>query len=204
MNNSVYNGLELLPQDLSGWNGNSGLFSQLVAEIKPKVIVEVGTWKGQSAVTMGRAVKNLNLSTQIYCIDTWLGSLEFITNMSNTLERDLQRKNGYPQVYYQFISNVVHNNLQDIIIPVPTTSSIGAKYLAYNKIVPDLIYVDASHEEDDVYADVQNYYGLLSNGVIFGDDFVGWPGVNKAVKQFCNEKNISYEVKENNFWLIRK
>ena len=45
MNKYVYTDLELLPEDLQGWNGTSNLFNDLILKIKPRIIVEVGTWK---------------------------------------------------------------------------------------------------------------------------------------------------------------
>ena len=39
MNNNIYTDLELLPEDLQGWNGTSSLFSDLILKIKPSLIV---------------------------------------------------------------------------------------------------------------------------------------------------------------------
>lgn len=203
---SIYENLNLLDVDMQGWNGNSKVFHQLIDETNPNIIIEVGTWKGQSAINMGNYVLSKKLNSKIYCIDTWLGAIEFWTNFKNTPGRDLILKNGYPQVYYQFLSNVVHNGLQDVIIPFPNTSSTGFKYLEYNKIKADLIYIDASHEEEDVYSDLKNYYKILNDGgIIFGDDFTeNWIGVKNAVNKFTIENKIRYEILENNFWVIRK
>ena len=202
---SIYENLELLPEDSSGWNGKSILFKNLIEELKPSTIIEVGTWKGQSAITMGNTIKELGLETKIYCVDTWLGAIEFWATLKHTEERDLSLKNGYPQVYFQFLSNVVHHQLQDIILPFPNTSENGYRYFKGNGIHPELIYIDASHEEDDVYRDITNFYDLLSSGgVIFGDDYISWVGVNKSVNRFTKENDLEFEVIENNFWLIRK
>lgn len=202
---SIYDNVDLLPLDLQGWNGTANIFVDLISELRPNIIVEVGTWKGQSAITMGNSIQKLELSSKIYCIDTWLGAIEFLTELKDTPERNLLLKNGYPQIYYQFLSNVIHTGLTDIIIPIPNTSYIGYRYLLYHNIIPDLVYIDASHEEFDVYQDLQNYYSILSpNGVIFGDDFLSWKGVSSAVIKFCSDMNIEYNIIEHNFWVIRK
>lgn len=206
---SIYNNLELLPLDLQGWNGNHHIFSDLIKELKPKQIVEVGSWKGQSSVTMAEVVKRENLDTKILCIDTWLGALEFwlTENLSQheQNERNLLLKNGYPQIYYQFLSNIVHTNNQNIILPLPLTSALAAKVLLARNIKAELIYIDASHEEDDVYNDIVAYWKVLANdGIMFGDDFhIFWTGVQNAVKKFSIENSVQYEQIDN-FWLIRK
>jgi hypothetical protein len=205
INTSIYNNIELLPEDISGWNGNSVVFHQLIDEIKPKIIIEIGTWKGQSAINMARYIKENKYETKILCVDTWLGALEFWHEAKETPERNLLLKNGYPQIYYQFISNVIHSGVQDIILPFPNTSDIAFKYFLYNNIKANLIYVDASHDEDDVYRDIKNYYQLIeNNGIIFGDDYYGWPSVNKAVNNFLTRNNVKHTVLENNFWIIKK
>lgn len=206
---SIYNNLELLPLDLRGWNGNHHIFSDLIKELKPKQIVEVGSWKGQSSINMAEVIKRENLDTKILCIDTWLGALEFWLiekfNQDERSERNLLLKNGYPQIYYQFLSNVVHTGNQNIILPLPLTSVLAAKFLLARNIKAELIYIDASHEEDDVYMDIIGYWKiLLDGGVMFGDDFQpAWPGVQNAVKKFSIENNIKYE-QINNFWIMRK
>lgn len=203
--NPIYNNLDLLPEDLQGWNGTAPIFRSLIEEVRPKIIVEVGTWKGQSAITMAKAIQELKLPSLIYCIDTWLGALEFWTSLKDTPERDLLLKNGYPQIYYQFLSNVVHQGMQDLITPIVGTSSMGLSYLKYFNITPQLIYIDASHEEEDVYYDVKHYFEHLeSGGIIFGDDFKAWPGVKLAVNRFTQEYKIEYEVIDSNFWVVRK
>lgn len=206
INENIYLNLELLPLDLGGWNGNSSVFENFIKETNPTTIIEVGSWKGQSAINMGNVIKKANMNTKIYCVDTWLGAIEFWTSGKSTSERNLKTKNGYPQIYYQFLSNVVHNNLQDIILPFPNTSENGYRYFSYNNIKAQLIYIDASHEEDDVYRDLNNFYELLDDGgIMFGDDYQKeWPGVINSVNRFVKEKNTSVEIINNNFWKIKK
>ncbi len=202
----IYNNLEnILPEDLQGWNGNSNFFHILIDEIKPELIIEVGTWKGQSAINMANYCRNINLQTEILCVDTWLGALEFWDNLKETDNRNLLLKNGYPQIYYQFLSNVIHQEVQDYITPFPTTSLIGARYFKRHNISSKLIYIDASHDYEDVLIDLQEYYDLLQpGGVMFGDDYIAWEGVRQAVDEFTSKRGIHLSVEENNFWVIKK
>jgi len=197
---TIYKNINLLPLDLRGWNSNDNVFESLILQTKPAVIVEVGTWKGASAINMARICKKHNIQCQIFCIDTWLGAVEFWTNLANTEERNLLLKNGYPQIYFQFLSNVVHTETDEYITPLPLPSNIAHKVLSYHGIKADLMYIDASHEYEDVLSDIHNYKKLLNkNGVMFGDDYTDtWPGVKKAVTESFGE---SFKIINNNFWV---
>jgi hypothetical protein len=210
---NIYENFNPLPLDLQGWNGNSSIFSEVIDQVNPKTIIEVGTWKGQSAITMAEHCKSKGLETKIYCVDTWLGSLEFFDESLGMLssefyrqERDLRYVNGYPSVYYQFLSNVVHTNNEGLIIPIPNTSIIASRYFKNQNVEADLIYIDASHEYDDVSLDLKAYFPLLkSGGIMFGDDYINeWFGVVRAVNEFANKYFLEIEVRENNFWILRK
>lgn len=203
----AYDGFDPLPENLRGWHGNDPLFAELIEEVQPKLIIEVGSWLGQSAINMAQIVKRLQLDCKIICVDTWLGALEFIDKAEGT-DWDLMRKNGYPQVYYQFLSNVVHHGCQDIIIPFPQTSLIAARYFKAAGVSADLIYIDGSHDYDDVLNDLNAYWPLLNDkGIIFGDDFDRncWPDVVEAVYTFSQLVDYDGAVEDNNnFWWIKR
>lgn len=188
----ILEGFEPFEPDYQGWNSDNKIFKKLVEKVNPKTIVEVGSWKGMSAIEMAKYTK-----AKIYCIDTWLGAIEFYT-MPYSKERDLLKKHGYPQVYYQFLSNVFHAGIVDQIEPMPMTSRMGAKLCP----IADLIYIDASHEYEDVKEDLKNYWDKLNyGGVMFGDDYGNstFPGVKVAVDEFGKA-----EIHDNWFWIFKK
>lgn len=198
MGNKIYQGLNLLPLNTSGWNGDRETFGKLVSRIRPELIIEVGSWYGMSTFNMAAHVKKIGLGSRIYCVDTWLGSLEFWGDSGPEFETD----HGFPRAYRQFLSNVVHLGYQDMIVPYPMTSLIGAKYFMKRRISSKLIYLDASHEEEDVYQDASWYWNILEpGGVMFGDDWKTY-GVRPAVERFAREKSLEIEILENHFWSV--
>ena len=55
----------------------------------------------------------------------------------------------------------------------------------------DLIYLDGSHEEEDVYQDIVAWWDLVSRGgVLVGDDW-SWDGVRMAVSRFASENGLT-------------
>ena len=183
--------------NVQGWNSDQPLFKELIEKTRPTVIIEVGTWLGASAIHMAKICRELGLQTTIYCVDTWLGAEEFWTSKAHTEDRDLRQKNGYPQVYFDFLANVVQHECQDLIVPIPNTSIIGSIILQDRGALADLIYIDGSHIYQDVKADILAYKNLLSpKGLMFGDD-AGWGSVKMAVSEVCsNHREMG------NFWLV--
>jgi hypothetical protein len=187
--------------NLWGWNGDRAIFPLLIQQLKPSLIIEVGSWMGLSAANMATTCQKLGLDTAVICVDTWLGSKEHWRDPN--LVQHLELENGYPTFYKRFLTNMVNAGVSGTVLPVPMPSQIGASYLKDFNLQAELIYVDGSHDEKDVYDDLMAYWELLApGGVVFGDDWP-WETVSNAVKAFCAEKGCPYTVHEIN-WLIRK
>lgn len=191
--------------DEHGWGSQSPAFATLVERIRPRLTIEVGTWKGASAIEMARHLERLDLTdSRILCVDTWLGALEMWGDQTDTERyQALALKHGYPQLYYQFLANVCHKGLQARIIPFPLPSITAAQWLSLRGVRAELIYLDGSHEEEDVYADLTDYWDLLAaGGVLFGDDYA-WTGVRMAVDRFTGEHRLRLEHLQDK-WLLAK
>lgn len=69
----------------------------------------------------------------------------------------------------------------------------------------DLLYIDASHEEPAVFADILHWWPMVRpGGIAFGDDFIAdYPGVERAVRRFAEERGLAIEVAREK-WIIRK
>lgn len=188
---SPYEGLDinLHPADLQGWGSHDPLFEEVISKTKPKVIVEVGTWKGASAIHMAKLGRAHNPDCTIICIDTWLGSHVMFRPDPGQEDRraSLRLLHGYPQLYFTFLANVVREGLQDCIVPLPTTSAHGAILLRKVGLQADLVHIDAAHEYEAVMADLRAYWPVLSDrGVLLGDDYTH-PAVGRAAVDFAKE-----------------
>lgn len=161
------------PVKIEGWNSQHPIFRRLIEQVRPKLIVEVGTWLGASAIHMAEMCEELGLmNTKIVCVDTWLGAESDYTYGLQVAQGAMNYKNGFPQLYQQFLSNVIQTGHQDRIIPFPQTSHVAARVFNYYNVKADLIYIDGSHDEESVFSDIWNWNQQLSkNGVIFGDDY---------------------------------
>lgn len=205
---SIYEGLPEMGADCQGWHSDHELFKRLLLQVNPEVIIEVGSWKGASAIGMltkcdqigeeqGRVYK-----PHLFCVDTWLGSPE-IWKIAAYREAN-PRPHGYPRIYHQFLNNVRRSGYQDQVTPLPMTSRQGAGLLSDHGVMAKLIYIDASHDYVDVAEDLKLYWNLLApGGTMFGDDW-GFFGVRVAVEEFAHLREMEPSICDNNFWVLRK
>ncbi len=186
----------------------NALLQQAFAAVKPQLIVEIGTWKGASACQWAAMLKKAGIDGAVLCVDTWLGGLEHISGWSDGTPWDLRPflEHGQPiGLYHQFLANVMHERHEDVIVPLPNTSAIAARWLASKNLSPQLVYVDGSHDELDVYADLTAYWPLIPiGGVICGDDWSSdWAGVITAVTRFTRQNGLRLQTLERS-WAIQK
>jgi hypothetical protein len=179
--------------EVRGWNSEHPKLKEILHQIQPRNILEIGTWLGASAIFMAR-----NSQAHLVCLDTWLGAQEMWENQADP-ERygALRIEHGYPTIYRDFMSNVIREGFQDRITPMPLPSSIGLKLLESWKFRPDLIYVDGSHSFEDCREDVKLSM-VLGPRIICGDDFHSWPEVGRAVSSWLPD----VQVEESGFWWV--
>lgn len=179
------------PDDSSGWGSDSPAFGELVESVRPTRIIEIGTWKGGSALTLASHLDRLGLDCEIICVDTWLGALEMWTDPDDPDRHgSLRLKHGYPTLYYTFLANVARAGRQNRITPFPVPSITAAQWCSLRCVHADLIYLDGSHEEEDVYQDLVTWWEMVRpGGRLFGDDW-SWDGVRLAVQRFASENRL--------------
>lgn len=197
-----YDNIESLGMEpeMQSWDSaNSPMFSLLIDHVKPKTIIEVGSWKGVSACVMAELSEPYG--TKIHCVDTWLGSVEHFITGTDKLPRD---EWGYPRLFHQFLTNVKKTGYADRITPHPMPSNDGAKWLKHQGITAQLIYIDGDHSLEGCYQDMVSYWPLLDKGgIMFGDDFFVFTSVAAAALRFTCERDLNLET-EKPFWIIRK
>ncbi len=189
--------------DNHGWmQENLGELFKTYLTDNTNTVVEVGTWKGLSTMTMANIIKERfgtsEAAPKLIAIDNWLGAPEFWTWGIDDPTRgsSLNLINGYPSVFYTFTKNVKSVGLEDVIAPLPISSIQGADILNYYKIQADIIYVDAAHEYEPVKSDLEAYWNILKpGGIMFGDDYSDyWPGLIKATNEFAAKQGIKPEI----------
>lgn len=194
--------------DLQGWGSQAAIFEQIMSKLRPSKMIEVGSWKGASAIHIANLAKSLGIQDFVLlCVDTWLGSPEHWSIRDDAdFMPSLKLLNGYPQLYRQFLANVVLSGHSDCIVPFPISSDGAAQFLRTKSVVFDAAYIDAGHEYRSVRNDLEAFWPLVRpGGVMFGDDFVaGWHGVVRAVSEFADSGGFQLYLAGEGKWVIIK
>ena len=171
----------LLPFDANGWMQADfpAFYMEAMHDVvvrqgrKEILLLEVGSWLGLSTRMMADGLRNNKAAVTgtVVAIDTWLGSPEHVgCEQLDTL-------------YDQFVSNVMHKELQDYIIPFRISSVQAGHYLESKSILADVVYIDAGHEYESVKLDIDVFWRLLRPGGYMIFDDYAWAGVKQAVDE---------------------
>lgn len=177
--------------DYQGLSPDHPVFESALSYLRPSVIIEIGTWKGKSAITMAEILKQLGVDGLVICVDTWLGSPEHCMSPEKHPTQpehyaSLRHRNGFPRLYDTFMANVARKGMQNFIIPLPNTSDNAFEMFRRINLTADFVYIDAAHEYECVLRDMNNSWEILrSGGILVLDDYIKWSGVTRAIDDFA-------------------
>ncbi|WAC47066.1 CmcI family methyltransferase [Asticcacaulis sp. SL142] len=173
--------------DLQGWASDNIYLTHAIEELKPRLVVEIGVWKGGSVITMARRMKELGIDGAVIAIDTWLGASEHW--IDEEWHASLRLQGGYPSLYKTFAANIVSQGLQNYVIPLPLDSINAGEVLKRKGLVADIIHIDGGHDLKSVTGDLEMWWPMLrQGGLLIGDDYhpygETWPEVREGFHKF--------------------
>jgi len=171
-------------EDRKSWGGEDPFFDEIIGIVRPSLILEIGTWKGASAITMAESAKRHGLQTEIVCADPHVGSRGLW--LANKSAMHVTSK-GECGTYDIFLANVKRAGVTEFITPFRVTSTIATSVLERSDLKADIVYIDGSHDPVDVAADLHHVLRTLhddSKVVVDDYDHPRIKGVTQAVAEF--------------------
>lgn len=177
----------LFGEDSQGWASQHPYLAAEVEALRPRVVVELGVWKGGSTLTMAHRLRELGIDGAVIAVDTWLGSWDHWIDPG--LRQELCFMHGYPRLFDKFCANIVHHGVQDFVVPLPLDSVNARNVISRLGIVADIIHIDGGHDYEAVTTDLTQWWQVLRPGGVFiGDDYFEngsiWPEVFRAINDF--------------------
>lgn len=183
---------------IDGWMRPSELAWLAEAASNHQRICEVGSWMGRST----RALVD-NTSGSVMAVDTWKGSDE-------QKHKDLLAGKPEDWLFRTFVDNIAGPYKAKAVWALPVTSLEAAKIFTQDGLSQyygreakfDMIFLDASHDYDNVKADIAAWMPLLElGGLLCGHDFSSsWPGVVRAVREGVPHVDV---MKNGHIWFSK-
>lgn len=142
-----------------------------------KVVVELGSWLGLSS----KYILSHAPDAILICVDHWQGSKQARNAKNSVMQHRLLT------LYETFQVNLW--KVRHRVIPIRSDSWRGLEIIHEYGVIPDLVYIDASHEYIDVFKDVDTAVCLFPDSIICGDDW-GLPGVRQAITEIARSRNL--------------
>jgi predicted O-methyltransferase YrrM len=166
---------------VEGWTDQQQL-RHLMAEVRSlsdhSFAVEIGVWKGRSALAMADACRGT--SKKVFAIDPWEDYTQGGMKVSSRLKE--WGVDTFEDVYESFRSNVEKLGLEQWIVPVRLSSQQAAKTWSHGPI--SLIFIDGNHDFEALLLDLEVWFPVVRNhGLVCGDDW-DWDTVKAAVLDF--------------------
>ena len=164
-------------------------------------IIEVGSWLGDSAI----ALADPECCESLTCVDWWEGSE---SDSTRQFKENIGCKENLLGIFkwninkYQKLN--VHRRLPGITVMNMSSTQAASEFAGEPA---DIIFLDADHTYENVFADIDQWLPhLRKDGIMIGHDYNAreFPGVGQAahemfgshVEEYCSLPNCS-------FWLVR-
>jgi predicted O-methyltransferase YrrM len=154
---------------------NAAAMFTVLAEQRPRHIVEIGSYLGRSTVFFARSAQVLGVAAQVTAIDPHTGDRQQMENLG--AER-------LPS-FELFQAHIAAVGVGDIVTPIVERSSDAAR--GWTAPI-DFLYVDGWHSFDAVVQDGRDWLQhLTTEGVVFFDDYARYEEVRRAVHRLADE-----------------
>ncbi len=140
----------------SPWAGHRSFAYDYVCNVRPRRIVELGSYYGCSSFAFLQAIKDKGLDTEFYAVDTWGGDSFTVSDYAEDIY------GAYSQINSSCFSGLRSHMLRK-------TFDEACGDFADGSI--DLLHIDGSHTYEDVKNDFTRWYPKVSeDGVVFFHD----------------------------------
>lgn len=135
--------------DVSSWHGHVPFGTWCVTQLKPRILVELGTHKGDSYFSFCETIRTRSLSTQAHAVDTWKGE---------------EHAGTYGEEVFTEVSDYNNRNFSGFSSLVRLTFDEASAKFPDRSV--DLLHIDGLHTYEAVRHDFEKWEPKLSDRAI--------------------------------------
>lgn len=153
---------------LEGWTkpDRACEMAQLIIENKPKVVVELGTFGGRSAIAMAFALRENNDGGRLYSVDPW--RLEYAQEGEWADNQKWWEQNiSLNEIHTKCMNAIWSHNIDNWLVVIRAASQ------HVHQLFPsiDMLLIDGNHSEVASLRDAELYVPKVrSGGIVMADD----------------------------------
>lgn len=190
------NALDVMGQ-LEGWCSREKAFvlMDLLLEIRPQVVLEVGVFGGKSLIPMAFALKH-NQKGKIIGIDPW--DAQISTEGLEVEHAEWWLSIDHEAILQHLITKIKEHDLDGYIELIRATSidaHIKAKEI-------DVLHIDGNHSDMASYIDVTKWVPLVKKGGLIIFDDLDWHTTARAIQWLDEHCTRVTEFRGVNVWAI--
>lgn len=167
----------VFPEKVFGWlDPNEGKKLFELAQINPDlgVVVEIGSYEGKSTICLAQGSRLVS-KEKVYAVDNFQGDKYVGEN---------------PEMFENFIKNLKELDVKALVQPIKSDSARAAK--GFHKPTR-LLFIDASHDYEDVKRDFSSWFPHVSKGGIVAlHDTTYFEGVQRVVEELKGSDKVKY------------
>ena len=160
-------------EGVDGWLADDEAWSlhrsaATLAGTAPATVVEIGSWKGRSTIALATGIDTRPGKGVVIAVDPHEGSAA-------------HKAYDEEDTFAQFETNLQRAGVADLVEPVRATSTAARGRVPERSV--DLLFVDGSHELEDVLTDIDAWTPALRPGATVAfHDSISFPGVAGALR----------------------
>lgn len=176
------------------------------------VIVEVGSFVGESMAYMLDLVKNSGKLLKVYSVDLFdieemcrdgEHSLDMVMNDTGITSRKWMDAHGPRCMLSDFYKNLRHNDRDKFLTGALVVKSWDAANLFPDKSIY-FCFIDAGHTYEALTKDLEAWYPKMQkDGVFAGHDWYSGEQIRRAVTDFATKNNLQIALTHSS-WVLQK
>lgn len=178
------------PLQIPGFCEFSMLYKQMVDEVesgREVKFLEIGSFLGSSTALMAQFIKESGKKIDFYSVDPW--TTDYYDN--EDVKKCIYNSLGKSDYSGEVKKAIVELGLENYVTLIQsTTNQVVKDVLKDTKF--DFIFIDGSHEYEDVLSDINTLLPFLKQGgTMAGDDYNHTPVKQAVEKAFGNNYKLS-------------